>query len=73
MDHNPNPNPSPSPIQSEEPILEYYDLKKRKKSELQDLCKKYSHKVTGTKSILIDRLLGKEIKTPLKKKHKKRE
>ena len=38
----------------------YADLKKKKKTELQELCRAKGHKVTGTKLILIDRILGKE-------------
>ena len=43
------------------------ELAKCNKAELIVMCKTYGHKCSGTKDVLINRLLGKDESTPIKK------
>ena len=52
----------PSEEKVEEKLSDKYSaLKKKKNSELQEMCRQKGYKVNGTKLVLIDRLLGKEL------------
>lgn len=64
----------PNEEKEEKQLSEASRLKKMKKPELQQLCREKNLKVTGTKSALMDRLLGKEVvvEKPKSKKSKKK-